>query len=215
MPPSDDLTEGLSGIAAPALVRQATLNGNPEPIWDKLTQEGLRAVNHSFSHRQVLALCMFLLFGAGSTGCLIASPPHQMYYPSGQLKERGQFVETQEGQKVEDGVWKYWFNNGQLQSIASFKAGVPHGDWTLWNEDGRLLQQGGYTNGRESGPWTVFWDSGDLRMQGTYINALEEGPWTFWDVTGTPTMAGTFSAGQWNGLWTTYYPSGKKRTKTV
>ena len=47
----------------------------------------------------------------------------------------------------EDGVWEFYFENGQLESKGSFKDGVQDGVWETYFEDGKLSKKESYVNG--------------------------------------------------------------------
>jgi antitoxin component YwqK of YwqJK toxin-antitoxin module len=60
-----------------------------------------------------------------------------------------------------DGNWKYFYNNGQLECSGDFNNDHPVGKW-IW-----------------------FYENGSLKCEGTYINGKAEGKWTKYNIDGT------------------------------
>ena len=60
-----------------------------------------------------------------------------------------------------DGVWRYWYKNGQLWSECEYRAGL------------------------KNGKSTVYYDNGQKRYEGQYTEDKQVGFWRFWDVNGT------------------------------
>jgi len=57
------------------------------------------------------------------------------------------------------GEWKYFYPNGQLESIGNFKYDNPHGKWKWYYYDGRLKETGTFLNGNKAGTWhTYSWE---------------------------------------------------------
>ncbi len=57
--------------------------------------------------------------------------PWVSLYPSGRLKERGEYLY---GEK--NGHWVYWYDNGRKKSEGDIKNGQANGQWSHWDIDG-------------------------------------------------------------------------------
>ena len=78
------------------------------------------------------------------------------FYEDGSMKIQGGMDDLSK----REGVWKYWYKNGQLWSECDYKEGDKHGKST------------------------VYYDNGQKRYEGQYINDKQVGIWRFWDVNG-------------------------------
>lgn len=79
------------------------------------------------------------------------------YYEDGTMQIQGGMDQF----SMREGVWKYWYKNGQLWSECEYK--------------------GGMKNGKS----TVYYDNGQKRYEGQYKDDKQVGIWRFWQVDGT------------------------------
>ena len=68
-----------------------------------------------------------------------------------------------------DGMWTYWFPNGQkkeegnpVSSDSTSLAFLNDGIWTFWHANGQMKETGTYINGEKDGPWTEWHDNGQV-----------------------------------------------------
>lgn len=66
------------------------------------------------------------------------------FYLSGQMAEQGEFKKG-----LKDGVWKTWFESGNLKSIYNYKEGIIKGDYMLFNEAGDVRESGKIKKGEK------------------------------------------------------------------
>lgn len=81
----------------------------------------------------------------------------KQYYPEGQLKMEGRFQN-----KLREGEWKSWYEDGTLWSIGTFKAGKRHGKGIVYHPNGTKSIEGTYEEGRRIGVWKSWDESGNL-----------------------------------------------------
>jgi antitoxin component YwqK of YwqJK toxin-antitoxin module len=60
------------------------------------------------------------------------------------------------------GVWKYFYENGNLESIGGFQDDKPMGKWTWYYQNGKLKSEGIYILGQPDGKWLNFDNEGYL-----------------------------------------------------
>jgi hypothetical protein len=46
-----------------------------------------------------------------------------------------------------EGLWTYWYKNGQMKEEGHFEAGVKYGIWVEWYQDGQIMWKGEWKNG--------------------------------------------------------------------
>jgi uncharacterized protein len=68
--------------------------------------------------------------------------PFKSYYKDGRLESHGTYKYTESGvYSRKDGVWKYYYDNGQLQRESIIKDGVE--ELKFYDKEGNLLPKGG------------------------------------------------------------------------
>lgn len=68
-----------------------------------------------------------------------------------ELLEKGLF-----NNGIKDRIWKYWFLNGNLKKVESWKKGFLHGSFFKYEENGKLITKGNYKNGKKDGVWINY-----------------------------------------------------------
>ena len=68
------------------------------------------------------------------------------------------------------GIYKSWYESGQLFCQTSYKNGQEDGEYKLWYDNGQLTCQGPYKKGMKEGEYKSWLPSGQLFCQRTYKN---------------------------------------------
>ena len=63
------------------------------------------------------------------------------------------------------GKWKFFYPNGQLETIGNFDNGLRIGVWNHYYENGKKSQVSTYLNGEKHGVWKVYDDNGNLTVE--------------------------------------------------
>lgn len=130
---------------------------------------------HSFMH-VVQLLCLGLLFSvttqagdtkSDDTPAAAASPTAIEACPAGTHAEgaappAGFELRCLDAEGRAEGVWRNWYDDGQLMSERSMKQGREHGRQRSW------------------------WPNGQLMMDGISINGSRVQGFRFWSITGQP-----------------------------
>jgi antitoxin component YwqK of YwqJK toxin-antitoxin module len=79
------------------------------------------------------------------------------------------------------GVWKYFYPNGQLESIGNFNYDNPHGKWQWYYYNGSIKQTGTFFNGNKTGTWYRYnWEGSLISLtsyaEGEKINEVKVNP---------------------------------------
>ncbi|HEY5926909.1 MAG TPA: hypothetical protein VIV11_34720 [Kofleriaceae bacterium] len=62
--------------------------------------------------------------------------PFTSWYASGALQSHGGY-KNYGGRSVPEGVWAFWYDNGQRRVLGEYARGVPQGCFAVWDETGR------------------------------------------------------------------------------
>jgi antitoxin component YwqK of YwqJK toxin-antitoxin module len=65
------------------------------------------------------------------------------YYPSGEVKSRGDIVDD-----LKEGEWSFYREDGQLYEVGNFLKGEKHGRWIRYDELGEIQHEEEFKNGR-------------------------------------------------------------------
>jgi len=113
------------------------------------------------------------------------------------------------------GVYRQWWDNGQLEQEGAYEDDQKHGAFTEWDPDGtvRVFQE--YRKGVIHGNSKTWWQNGQPMLELTYVNGEQEGPALTWFETGRKKTEGSFRKGRQHGTWTAWYPDGTRRKVAV
>lgn len=79
------------------------------------------------------------------------------YYTGMILRCRGDIVDGRR-----DGLWQYYYENGNLQAEATYVDGREEGDYRVYRENGLPYYIGRYSGGVRTGTWEVYDQEGNL-----------------------------------------------------
>ena len=91
---------------------------------------------------------------------LSLSPIHQTVNDH---SEEGQFLDGER-----DGLWKWFYGNGERMFEGEFQSGVPVNRHKYWYDDGQVEMTGKYKAGEMEGRWDYYDDNGFPLMQLDY-----------------------------------------------
>jgi len=82
------------------------------------------------------------------------------------------------------GLWRDYWENGQLMYEGTLINGQSYGLWRVYHANGQLKSEGNYLDGKGVGLWRWWYDNGQLKSEGNYVNGMQEGLWRHWDDNG-------------------------------
>lgn len=102
------------------------------------------------------------------------------------------------------GEWKYYYANGVLKEVNSYKDGELNGKSTSYHENGKVHQEMMYENGMAQGYYRKFNQLGILMEEGYYENNLLHGPITEYYYGGELSEKAFYWKGKKNGEQVSY-----------
>lgn len=124
----------------------------------------------------------------------------QYFYPNGRLMSQGMLKNSKE-----DGIWKTWDEQGNLQVKGNFTNGVMDGDWEWFNTLGRRIKFGQFEKGLKTGVWMNYYETGIMMDSGKLVTDRMHGFWKVWYPNGTLSQAGFYNKSVQDSIWTYYY----------
>ncbi|WP_415370845.1 toxin-antitoxin system YwqK family antitoxin [Patiriisocius sp. Uisw_047] len=125
------------------------------------------------------------------------------YYENGQLES---ILKYENG--FLKGEMKYYYENGQLSLIGKWENGQPIGEWKSYHENGQLYNIGKNENGKKTGEWKFYHENGQLHNIGKYENGKKTGEWKFYHKNGQLHNIGKYENGERTGEWKYYDENG-------
>ncbi len=82
--------------------------------------------------------------------------------------------------KVENGEYKEWHDNGQLYVQYHYIKDKIYGEYKEWCENGQLSHQTQYIEGKIHGEYKAWFDNSQLRIQTNYVKGKTYGEYKEW-----------------------------------
>ena len=112
---------------------------------------------------------------------------YQRLSPQGQLLEEAHYVnDTLEGER------KFFFPNGQVESVEHYQNGQNHGPYRKYFESGQLYVEQEFVNGAMQGISTIYYPNGKVREKVAIRNNEEDGPFQEYWENGNLHFEGTY-----------------------
>jgi pimeloyl-ACP methyl ester carboxylesterase len=77
---------------------------------------------------------------------------------------------------TKEGIFKEWFQNGQIEFIGNYKSGLRNGLSTSWYENGQKEAEENWLNGQLHGRTKYWTDQGDLQFDLTFNHGINQNP---------------------------------------
>ena len=89
----------------------------------------------------------------------------------------GKLYEGNLKNKKQDGVWKLYYENGQVKQEENWKDGYYEGLWKYFNENGQIMREVNYKDGEDDGLHRSWYENGQLEMEENYKDGALDGLW--------------------------------------
>lgn len=111
-------------------------------------------------------------------------------------------------QRLLDGKYFSFYENGNKKSEGFYKNNQPTGFWNYYYEGGKLRMRGQLKGKSNFGLWKYYYENGQVSMEGEIYDGKREGPWKLYFENGKEKSSGTFEKGAKTGLWNHFYEDG-------
>lgn len=93
------------------------------------------------------------------------------------------------------GLYKEWYENGNLGKKSAYIDGELNGKTTKWRENGDLMSEGNYLDDKRHGAYRSYYENGQIRTNNNYKNGLQHGPQKKWYENGQLFKFANYSEG--------------------
>ncbi len=114
-----------------------------------------------------------------------------------------------------NGVFVFFFSNGDTDMVNSFADNRKDGEWKSWDTLGKLTSITHYQKDKKEGLWTYYYIDGNIKNQGTFVKDKKEGHFTSWYDNGNKESDGDFHDNKETGKWQSWYRNWQEELKDV
>lgn len=151
------------------------------------------------------------------------------------IRQKGIFVNDQK-----QGEWTTYYENGNIQSVVTFKENKPNGYTKSYYPGGQLQEEGNWQlnkwtgeykfyyengkvkyhwffdyNGQRTGKQDYFYSNGQKQIEGEWLQGKETGVIKEYHSNGKVSKIANFEGGKLNGSYSEYYEDGSIKTKVI
>lgn len=108
----------------------------------------------------------------------------ESFFKDGTLRIREHVIYSDDGAKINHGLYTRWYPNGQKECEMTFVHGAKHGTEIFWHRNGKKWTQDYYVHGVKQGSRFTWDDRGRKRMEEQYLDGKPHGTWTVWRENG-------------------------------
>ena len=86
-----------------------------------------------------------------------------------------------------DGLWVFYYSNGQLEAKSHYKDGKIDGSHVMWHPNGQRWSERNWKNGVKDGAWMYWHENGQKESEKNFkTGKLVEGSAKYWNSKGEP-----------------------------
>ena len=118
-------------------------------------------------------------------------------------------VRTNHNMGVPDGVWDFYYENGQRAWTETYKEGLKHGNCNYYYEDGKPKKEEVYKDNLKDGNCKEYYPDNKIKSEIGYKAGVMDGQYKSYYENGQISYEGKFTNGKENGEVVTYYEKGQ------
>lgn len=99
-------------------------------------------------------------------------------------KGETRYIEQQYAKGKKDGVWRIYFQTGQLHKEGTMKEGKDHGRYREYHPNGNMQYEYFYEIGKKTGKWLSWYENGVPYTERQFVNDQLHGKIYVWDEEG-------------------------------
>lgn len=128
------------------------------------------------------------------------------YHKNGHILSKGHYREgidpkTGEKDRLKDGEWFFYNEEGVLMTQENYKVGLKHGVSKEFFDSGKLLQEENYVEGKLEGKAVEYYESTRVRSEKNYKEGTFHGAFKVFASDGQLMIQGNYANGKKDGIW--------------
>lgn len=126
------------------------------------------------------------------------------YYKNGQKSSEGEYLDGKY-----DGKWTRWYKDGQVKSEGTYDKNQFIGDWSFYHRNGQVKFTLNYKNGEPDGDFKSFYEDGSKYVETKYVKGALDGPYTlYFKGTGQKKIVCNYLKDSLDGKYETFFETG-------
>jgi len=121
---------------------------------------------------------------------------------------KGDTINRVDSKGKKQGVWKRYYENDQLFSVANFKDDVALGTTTTYYKTGERQSDLVHATDGKTSRMKMYWPNGKLKATGKYIGQSKDSIWVFYNQTDSISSIESYKLGKPHGKWLVYFSNG-------
>jgi len=131
-------------------------------------------------------------------------------YPNGKTRYEGQFKNDKP-----IGLFKYYYESGELKSIANFSDNGKKSFVTTFYQNGKKWSEGNYIDEKKDSVWKYYDKLGNIQTEEIFTKGIKNGASSIYYENGKLSSAFFYKNDKKDGACTEYLSSGKIKTKST
>lgn len=135
------------------------------------------------------------------------------YHKNGRKMSTGHYREvknqaTGEVDKVRDGAWEFFNDQGALKSKEIYTLGIKNGLQISYFDSGKILVEEYFKNDLRDGKYIEYYETGRIRSERNYLAGKFHGEIKLFEPNGQLRTKGNYIEGQKDGIWMDFNDDG-------
>jgi antitoxin component YwqK of YwqJK toxin-antitoxin module len=125
------------------------------------------------------------------------------YFSNGNKSSEGTYIK---GKKV--GIWKSWYKNGQLKSMGNYDRDLRQGDFVFYHKNGSVKSKKTFVDNEIDGFSVLYYDNGNIDEEFTFFKGKFNGPFKSFYSNGQLKSKGNYEKDNLMGQVKHYWKNG-------
>ena len=135
------------------------------------------------------------------------------YNHNNKLQMEGHYRSKKCEWDTREGIFTYYFENGEKSAEGEFLTGKYHGKWTYWFASGQVKSEGTYDKSNKEGKWVYYHRNGNVKVELLYKDGSVDGAYNSTFDNGDKEEETNFQKGKLHGDFVVYYRNSGNKIK--
>lgn len=149
-------------------------NGKPAGIWVSYYEDGSKLDEIEFKNNNPTYISYW--DEQGNKTVSDGNGTYISYYENGSVFTEGNIKDG-----LKDGVWKTYYENGEISQTSMYVRSELNGLQQTWYPSGNINVEGEMQNNKRVGEWNWYFESGNPESNVYFVNDKKEGTQKFWN----------------------------------
>ncbi len=160
------------------------------------------------------SLLLPIAFALTVFGCSEGTSEHKLAWKTlaNENLSLGNGIMYFDNQPYTGSVFGLYPSTNDTSEVAQYLAGKEDGLWRKYYEDGQVMEERLYDHGKKTGDYLAWWPNGNKKLHYRFVNDEYEGTCREWNESGRLVQEMNYVKGHEEGSQKMYYDNGKIRS---